>query len=147
MTTMRLCVHILAYKEKVYFAPYMQNINGHVSYHVPFEMVDANNTPLRIGECTIYAIELAKNIDIQREALSYAVEGQLQIKTWAGVLKKCYHAFIFAEKTQGVTSIKINRAIKNKGGLLRDEMYRITLDDPEDIGKKVLEALYFYKKV
>ena len=143
---MRVFIHILAHKEQIYFAPYVQNIKGHVSYHVPFEKIDTRSTPLDVGKITIYAIELAKNIDVQRDAVRDAIEGQLQIKTWSGILSKCLHAFIFVEENEGAISIKINRAIKYKGGLLREEMHKAFLDNPEDIGKKVLEALYYYKK-
>ena len=132
MLFMRVFIQILAHKDKVYFAPYIRNIKVHNSYYVPF------------GNTVINALKLANGIDMQRDAIRDAIEEQLQIKTWSGVVKKCFHAEI-TQYDQSNT-IEINRAYGEKSGIFTEAMHKASLDDPEDIGKKVLEALYYYKK-
>ena len=144
MLFMRVFIQILAHKDKVYFAPYVKNIKGHNSYCVPFEKVNADSIPLDIGNAVIRALELANSIDMQRDAIRDAIEEQLQIKTWSSVVKKCLHAQII--QYNQLNYIEIDRAYGEKGGIFAEAMHKAFLDDPEDIGKKVLEALYYYKK-
>ena len=144
MLFMRVFIQILAHKDKVYFAPYIRNIKVHNSYYVPFGKIAVGSTPLDIGNTVINALKLANGIDMQRDAIRDAIEEQLQIKTWPGVVKKCFHAEI-TQYDQSNT-IEINRAYGEKSGIFTEAMHKASLDDPEDIGKKVLEALYYYKK-
>ncbi len=141
---MRLFVQILAHKEKIYFAPYVQNIKGHSSYYTPFERLSIESTPSDIGYAILRSFDLANSIDVQADAVHDVIETQLQLKTWMSVVKKCLHAEVIQQNQ--LSNIEVARSYTKGGGILSEKMYEATLDDPEDIGKKVLEALYYYKK-
>lgn len=139
-----LFVQIFEYKEQIYFAPSIQNIKGHSSYCTPFERLSIESTPSDIGYAILRSLDLANSIDVQADAVRNVIETQLQLKTWLSVVRKCLHAQVF-QKNQ-LSNLEVSRSYAKGGGILSEKMYEVTLDDPEDIGKKVLEALYFYKK-
>lgn len=141
----KLFVQIFEYGGQIYFAPYIQNIKGHSSYYIPFERLSIANTPSDIGCAVLKSLNFANNIDVQADAVRDVIETQLQLKTWMSVLKKCLHAEVIQQHQWN--NLEIARSYAKGGGILSEKMYEATLDDPEDIGKKVLETLYFYKKV